>query len=169
MQPDDKLRTTRHGIDASYRDMGDLVGLAGANANDRLIEMEEGKRPVSGPIQRVLDYISQGVDLGAGDLANTILTRYLPEFVELTIPVAQDGDEELETLAMMHTRYPRFIAVFSEKLPAAMRERLGAGELEQLAMPESTGLGFMVAVPLDRHHGSLKPLMAVAAKLIPSS
>jgi hypothetical protein len=146
--------------------MADLVGLAGANANDRLIEMEEGKRPVSGPMERALDYISQGVDLGAGDLANVILARYLPDFLELTVPAGRAGDDDFE--AMLHTRYPRFIVVFSELLPAPMRERLASEGLEQLEMPESTGLGNMVAIPLDRHHGSLKPLMAIAAKLIPA-
>jgi hypothetical protein len=166
MEPEDKLRIVRQGIGASFRDMADLVGLAGAHANDRLVEMEDGRRPVSGPMERVLDYISQGVDLGAGDLANTILARYLPDFVELAIPAGQAGLDDFE--ALMHTRYPRFIAVFSECLPAPMRERLGAGELEQLEMPESTGLGKMVAIPIDRHHGSLLSLMAVAAKLIPT-
>jgi transcriptional regulator with XRE-family HTH domain len=166
MLPEDKLRATRLAIGASYRDMADLVGLAGANANDRLIEMEEGKRPVSGPMERALDYISQGVDLDGGDLGNAIMARYLPDFVELTLPAGQAGDDDFE--ALLHTRYPRFFAVFTELLPAPMRERLANEDLEQLEMPESTGLGKMVAIPLDRHHGSLKPLMAIAAKLVPA-
>ena len=146
--------------------MADLVGLAGANANDRLVEMEEGRRPVSGPMERLLDYMNQGVDLDGGGLANAILTRYLPEFLVCRLPDSQVGDHDEDFVAIQHTRYPRFTAVFTELLPTAMRERLGRENLEQLEMPKDTGLGTMVAIPHDRHHGALKPLMARAAELL---
>lgn len=111
--------------------------------------------------------MTQGVELDAGDLANSILTRYLPLFVELRIPAGHAGADE-DFKAVMHTRFPRFIGVFSERLPAPMRERLAGAGLEQLPMPARAGLGTMVAIPLDRHHGSLRPLMARAAALLSS-
>ena len=163
MDPSEKLTAVRKAIGASVRQMADLVGLSGPNANDRILEMEAGSRPVSGPIERVLDYIAQSADIGTSDLGNLILARQLPDFVELR----SMGESEPHPVGVMHTKSPRFIAVFSEALPAPMRDRLADSGLE--SVPGVPGLGDLVAIPVDRYPGSVKVLLERAAKLYSES
>lgn len=131
MTPEDKLRTIRKGIGASYRDMADLLGLSSTTGNSRVNELEEGIRPISGPVERILDNLSSCVDLGGGDLANVVLTRYVPEFVRLTLPADQADGSSFN--GVMHMRFPRFIGVYTGLLPEPMRKRLAEAGLEQLA------------------------------------
>jgi transcriptional regulator with XRE-family HTH domain len=158
MTPSERLFAVRKAMGVSVKQMADLVGLSGPHADDRVREMEDGRRPVSGPIERVLDFMEQGLDIGSSDLGKVILSRHQPKFVQLS-----GANPSEPFFGILHTQPPRFLAVFSANLPAPMQERLAASGLETLEMPTESALGLMVAVPLERFPGSVLPLMHKAA------
>ena len=51
------LKAMRHARGLSTSQMAKLFGLSGANAKDALREIEDGRRPISGPIRRVAEFM----------------------------------------------------------------------------------------------------------------
>ena len=82
--------------------MAELLGLSGDNASDQVRKMENGSKPISGPIQRLAKFMQQGVAEGA-------MNQVLPEYM-----LAADLEGQIEHEWIFHTRYPRFLAVVTE-------------------------------------------------------
>jgi len=97
-----ELKGLRKAIGASVSRMAELLGLSGDNASDLVRKMENGSKPISGPIQRLARFMQEGVTLGND------MDRVLPRFMTCgdLMPV---GGIELDWV--LHTRYPRFLAV----------------------------------------------------------
>ena len=113
------------------------------------------------PLSPLIRYLVQGIDTGDSDVASIILSRYLPRFVELENPEGAEGEFE----AVMHTRFPRFIVVFSELVPEPLQKRLEASGLASIEAPADTDLGRMVAVPIDASSVNLVPLLREASRV----
>lgn len=96
-----ELKQLRREIGASVSEMADLFGLSGVGAADQVRKMENGSKPITGPIQRLARYMQQGI--GEGELAP------LPRFL-ICAPMTGAQQPEL----VLHTRYPRFLAVVAE-------------------------------------------------------
>lgn len=94
-----ELKSLRRSIGASLSRMAQLIGLKGGNAADSVRQMENGNKPVSEPIQRLLKYMQTGIGFGEMD-------KYLPEFM-----LASDLSNKIESEWVFHTRYPRFLAI----------------------------------------------------------
>jgi hypothetical protein len=170
MNESEKLASLRRTIGASVFEMADVIGLKGPHRNDRIIEMELGKREPSGTIANLADYIGQGVRLPGAGLANRLLTEIQPAF---TVVTGSDGFRGVQ-----HNRQPRFLAVFSALLPLSNNElvdglredgMLASPHLETLFPPPESGLGMMIAIKLDKVPGSIRELMKRAVEVFQAS
>jgi len=50
----DEIKAARHALGMSVSEMADWLGYEGANARDSIRDMEQGRKPVSGPVARAL-------------------------------------------------------------------------------------------------------------------
>lgn len=150
----------RRSIGLSLADMAMILGLEGVNAQDRMREMERGARPISGPLQRVLGYISQAVDIG--DFAKASLhTRILPTWLDC----ADLEYDSSETGIVMHTRWPRFLGWSTEEIPEELVAVLHASSVPVVPMNPDLGLGYLVILFIDRPAGDTTELIAQAVRL----
>jgi transcriptional regulator with XRE-family HTH domain len=95
------LKRLRKQLALSLSGLAQLLGLSGDNAADMVREMENGTRPISGPIARLCRYINQGV---LGDEA------VYPTFL-ICDGLEAAADSEIDSPGIIfHTRYPRFLA-----------------------------------------------------------
>ena len=171
MSESKKLSALRHAIGASVYEMAEIIGLKGPHRNDRILEMEAGKRETSGTISNLADYIGQGVSLPGAGLANRLLAQVQPEFTVVTGAGGFRG--------VQHNRHPRFLALFSELLPAPVQLELEQGlredsmrespQLETLWLPEESGLGQVIAIKTDKTPDSIRELIERAAALFQNS
>lgn len=144
LQPPDQLRQLREVLRVSHREMADILGLAGANGNDRMMDMEIGRREITGPLRRGLDQLATTTPLPGGDARNKAFYALLPEFVQLSIPgAAPDGLTELGTY--LHTRYPRFVAFSDDRLPKPLLDELEAQGTESVPL----GSGRLIGLQID--------------------
>lgn len=97
-----ELKHLRRSIGASLSRMAQLLGLSGQNNADTVRKMENGSKPISGPIQRLIKFMQEGVAEGA-------MNQVLPECL-----ICSDLEGKAEHEWVLHTRYPRFLAVVSE-------------------------------------------------------
>ncbi len=97
-----ELKHLRKAIGASVSRMAELLGLSGDNAADMVRKMENGSKPISGPIQRLARFMQEGVTIGND------MDRLLPRFM-LCGDLMPVGGIELDWV--FHTRHPRFLAV----------------------------------------------------------
>jgi len=97
-----ELKGLRKAIGASVSRMAELLGLSGDNASDLVRKMENGSKPISGPIQRLARFMQEGVTLGND------MDRVLPRFLTCG-DLMHIGGIDLDWI--FHTRYPRFLAV----------------------------------------------------------
>ncbi len=98
-----ELKHLRKSIGASVARMAELIGLSGDSAADSVRKMENGTKPISGPIQRIAKFMQEGIADGS-------MSTVLPEFM-----ICADLDNSIEFEWIFHTRYPRFLAVVSDK------------------------------------------------------
>jgi hypothetical protein len=157
MDPVDQLRATRKAIDASVTDFAALVGLTGDSAARSIRAIEAGTKPLVGPMIPLLRLLEPGLDIGTLSSAELL---QVPEFVALA-SLAPDVDYE----GVMHTRYPRFLGVYSGLLPDGLRERLENSGMSSVATPEGMELGRLVGIAMDPFEGDLVPLLQRAAEM----
>jgi len=98
-----ELKHLRRAIGASVARMAELLGLDGDNAADSVRKMENGSRPISGPIARLAKYMQEGVAEGG-------MSAALPEFV-----ICSDMADDIQLEWVFHTRYPRFLAAVTDE------------------------------------------------------
>lgn len=94
-----ELKLLRQSIGASLSKMAQLLGLSGPNDADTVRKMENGNKVISGPIQRLIKIMQEGVPTG-------VMKDALPEYL-----IGSDLEGEVESEWIFHTRYPRFLAV----------------------------------------------------------
>ena len=97
-----EIKQLRAEIGASVTRMAELLGLSGENAADSLRKIENGSKPISGPIQRLAKFMQQGIAEGS-------MSVTLPEFM-----ICADLNSKIELEWIFHTRYPRFLAVITD-------------------------------------------------------
>jgi len=77
------LKAMRHARGLSTSQMAKLFGLSGSNAKDALREIEDGRRPISGPIRRVAEFMIaaesaiEAIRQGEGEIAQLYLRHVL--------------------------------------------------------------------------------------------
>jgi len=94
------LKKLRKSIGANRSRMAELLGLSNT---DSLRKMENGKESIAHSVQRIARYMQQGPAGGSMSLT-------LPEFM-----ICSDIKNDIKFDWIIHTRYPRFLAVALEK------------------------------------------------------
>lgn len=152
------LNDLRQLMGLSTAQMAVVLGLDGANAEDRVREMERGGRDISGPLQKVLAYLAQGANLHDQSQSN-VHTRILPTWLDC-------GDLEFDsstTEFIMHTRWPRFIGWVTEKVSEDLYKALKTASAP--IVPLDPELGHMVILFIDQPAGDTSALISEAARL----
>lgn len=152
----------RRSMGLSIADMAKVIGLDGANASDRVREMERGARPISGPLLRVLGYIAQSANI-ADEATGGLFSRILPRWLDCS-------DLEHDTCAtdiIMHTRWPRFFGWVTDDLAGDenLAAILDAAGVPVLPMSPDLGLGHLVVLFFDRPAGDTQAVIAEAVRL----
>jgi hypothetical protein len=96
-----ELRHLRESIGANLARMAQLLGLS-VNDGNKVRNMETGIDEIPGPIQRVAKFMQEGV-------ADSAMNQLLPRFL-----LADDLEGENNQEWVIHTRYPRFLAMVTE-------------------------------------------------------
>lgn len=68
MTPAERLKAARHALDLTTSEMAAAVGLQGRNAKDDLRKMEDGARPVTGPVLVAAEALALLVEIRNGGL-----------------------------------------------------------------------------------------------------
>lgn len=121
--------------------------LDGANASDRIREMERCTRPISGPALRVLSYLARSVDLG-NDGSERFLSKALPCWLDCSDLEGDAGTTDI----IMHTRWPRFYGCVFDDLPADLIQFFVAANVPAIKMNADLGLGYFVDRPVGDTH-----------------
>lgn len=137
-----ELKHLRREIGASLSQMADLLGLSGEGAADAMRKMENGAKTITGPIQRLARYMQEGV-------AEPAIASYLPEFL-----IGSDLAGQISEEWVLHTRYPRFLAIVTEQ-PVVDAECVSVDGVEWLT----------VALWIDEPVEPTAPLLQRAAAL----
>ena len=154
------LSGLRSALNLSHSAMADLVGLAGANAADRVREMERGARPISGPMLRILGYLSQGFDLDSGTPGG-LMHRIFPRWLDCSNLELDGGEADV----IMHTRWPRFLAWVTPKIPDELASTLLAGGVPIMPMDAGLGLGDLAVFFIDQPAGDTDALIEDCIRL----
>ena len=138
-------------------DMATLLGLSGANASDRVREMERGAKPISGPMVRVLSYLAQGVDMSATPFASIV-----PRWLACLDLEAKDQGK----CFVMHTQWPRFVGwiASSQDLDAGLQDTLQQASIPML--PLQMPGAHLVILYLDEPPANTAKLLQEATRLV---
>ena len=150
----------RRAMGLSIAEMAKLIGLDGANASDRVREMERGVRPISGPLLRVLGYIAQAVDT-EGATTVSLMSRVLPRWLDCSDLEHDTGATDI----IMHTRWPRFLGWVADDIPEDLAATLGAAGIPMVPMDPELGLGHLVVLFIDQPAGDTRALIAEGVRL----
>ena len=152
----------RRAMGLTIAEMAKLVGLDGANASDRIREMERGARPISGPLLRVLAYIAQAVD-GEGATSVSLMSRIVPRWLDCSDLEHDTGTTDI----IMHTRWPRFIGWVADDLSQDedLEATLSAAAIPVVPMDPGLGLGHLVVLFIDQPAGDARALIAEGVRL----
>lgn len=144
----ERLTALRRALGVSVNDMADALGLSGDNAGDRVREMERGVRAVSGPLLKLLAYMEQAVEIDedAGDA--DLMMRAIPRWLDCSDLEDYEGDDHVEIV--LHTRWPRFFALFVDELPVDSEQAMDDAGIAYRRLPDAAGLGWMVALFIDQ-------------------
>lgn len=144
----------RKALGLSTLQMARAVGLEGENdtARDRWNDMENGRKPISGPASVVLRYLQQGSNDSGDSVLTDLIDAAFPRFLECSDLENEDG-----TQMAMHTRWPRFYAIESPPdtvVDDSSIESLQACGAEVHRLPAHIGGGHMAILwidePIDR-------------------
>lgn len=156
-----RLKAIRHALGISLSDMSGLLGLSPGKGVDHIREMERGARDITGPVERLMRYMEQAVeideDAGMTDMFFRVLPRWLDCFD------LEDYDAENQVEIVMHTRWPRFFALCVDDLDEP--EQLVAAGVPVVRLPDHAGLGWMVVLFIDQPIGDPTRLIDEAAQL----
>lgn len=150
----------RRAMGLSIAEMAKLLGLDGENASDRVREMERGARSISGPLLRVLGYLSQAVDI---EDATTIsmISRIAPRWLDCSDLEHDTGTTDI----IMHTRWPRFLGWVADDIPEDLAATLGAAGIPVVPMDPDLGLGHLVVLFIDQPAGDTRAVIAEGVRL----
>jgi transcriptional regulator with XRE-family HTH domain len=150
----------RKAMGLSVVEMAELVGLDGDNASDRIREMERGKRMISGPLQRMLRYLAQAVDVG-GAGAIGLPTQLLPRWLDCKDLAADKSDVDI----IMHTRWPRFFGWISSDMPESLAAELNAAGIPVVPMNLGQLSRHIVVLFVDEPVGDTQVLIDEGVRL----
>ena len=154
------LSGLRSALNLSHSAMAELLGLAGANAADRVREMERGARPISGPLLRILGYLNQGFGLNNG-MPSSLMARIFPRWLDCSDLELDAGEPDV----IMHTRWPRFLAWITPKIPDELVPTLLAAGVPVVPMDVELGLGDLVVFFIDQPSGDTQGLIEDCIRL----
>ncbi len=142
-----ELKQLRLAIGASVAQFAALLGLEGSNAADTVRKMENGSKPISGPIAKLATYLQEGV-------LDTRMKSVMPKFL-----LCDGMDDDSPAEIIMHTEYPRFFAhvVGSDNLP----ENSMAVQVDDIGSE-----WLLVTLLIDEPIDSVEPLLWEAAALL---
>ena len=90
------MRKIRKNVNLTISQMARIMGLSEKNGADSIRGIEEGKRELSGPMQKVLEYLSR------------MDCEYIPEYM-----ICDDVDKNSTMPSwLFHTKYPRYLTLF---------------------------------------------------------
>lgn len=154
------LSGLRSALNLSHSAMAELLGLAGANAADRVREMERGARPISGPLLRILGYLSQGFGLD-DRTPGALMARVFPRWLDCADLALGSGEPDI----IMHTRWPRFLAWVTPEIPDELAPLLLAAGVPVARMDAELGLGNLVVFFIDQPAGDPQELIEECIRL----
>lgn len=150
------LQVLRNALALSTSEMAWVIGLEGSNAADKVREMERN-RPISGPIQKLLGYLSQAVPQDAREHGPW------PQHVLPTWMRCGDlEDRDAATQILMHTRWPRFYGWVTKDLEAQLARQLAQANTPIIQLsPEA---GHLVVFFIDQPPNEPRDLFAQAIR-----
>ena len=149
------MKRIRQALNMTPAKFAELIGIFGGNSGDRIDEMEKGKRPISGPIARILESIDRSFMSSSPMMG-------VPRWIHC-------GDAEASSSEpaqiLMHTQYPRFWARCCAQVSEQDLKSCAAFQMPVLAMDERTGYTHMVFAFLDHPVGDQEDLLSEAVRL----
>lgn len=126
----DTLKRLRESLGLSHSEMAHALGISGENTADDVLSMENGEKPISEPIQKLITYLHQGAQ-GDDSILPAFMIGGSLEAAAYNLPSPE---------LIFHTRYPRFMAWIA-----------GNDELndEMVHMPIDDGESLMVGMWMD--------------------
>lgn len=154
-----RLAAVRTALGISAHTMANALGLTDSEGANHLREMELNVRPVSGPIEHLLRYMEQSVEFENDPIFTDSMLKVLPRWLDCKDLEDDESDAEI----VMHTRWPRFYAFFTDDIPDP--EVLIECGLLVRKLPDEVGLGYMVAIFIDQPTSDPGPVIEEAATL----
>lgn len=159
--PAQALQDLRHALGISLSQMADILGLTGEGSADAVRFMESGKKPVSRPIQIILRYMQQAIDIERSSQEADLIAQVLPKWLDCAELDASDTPAEI----IMHTRWPRFYGIHIDKLPETSMQALHHAQIPVIALRQDLGLGHLACIFIDRPSQDPQDLLREAARL----
>lgn len=156
-----QINQIRAALGISTAQMAAAVGLSGDNAADHLREIERGNKPASGPIEVILRYMAQTVEIDASALLSDASIRVLPKFLDCSNLADENDGVEI----IMHTRWPRFFGLMIDDLDAENQAVLEDGGVTIVEMDERAGLGYLIIIFIDTPISDPSPVITEAVRL----
>lgn len=121
------LAAIRRAMGVTVANMATILGLSGPNASDRVREMERGAKPITGPMLRVLGYLTKALAIGESPLAGL-----LPQWLSCQGLHEQDRNKRY----VMHTQWPRFIGwvASAQDMGAELQDTLNMASIPVLPL-----------------------------------
>lgn len=141
-----ELKNLRKALALNQSQMADALGFEGEHAWRFLNDLETGKRPITGPVARVCQYLAQGADIAVDVNLSDGLREMLPRFLDCSnLDDSDDGTE-----IVLHTQWPRFYALYPDiDWPEEMRQQLINAGIPLIPMPLEIGGGHLIIVWID--------------------
>jgi DNA-binding transcriptional regulator YiaG len=158
----EQIGAIRRALAMSHSEFAQAIGFVGENAATRAREIEDGRRPISGPTSIVLRSLAQAVDIEDDAATADSVARIVPRFLDCSDLEDFDGDG---TEIIMHTRYPRFFAVLGAPIPPDLAEQMRAQSVPVLHLPADVGGDSMSFLFIDEPVGDPSRHMAAAVAL----
>lgn len=140
------LKNLRRALALNQTQMAHAIGLESQHAWRFLDDLESGKRPITGPVARVCQYLAQGADVADDPALSDAVRALIPRFLDCSnLSEDEDGTE-----IVLHTQWPRFYALYPDiQWPEEVRAQLVAGGIPLVPMPREIGGGDMVILWID--------------------
>jgi transcriptional regulator with XRE-family HTH domain len=159
----DALNEIRRTLGLSVSEMALALGFENPEAKgaDHIREIERGARPVTGPVAMLLRDMAQGVETSEDSQLADLTARALPRWLDCADLDDHEGAREAEIV--MHTRWPRFLALFVDDLDDP--DELSESGIPLVKLPEDAGLGWMAVLFIDTPTRSFDALIRECADL----
>lgn len=146
------VKQIRLALGMSADDTAVLLGLDQEGGGKAVEAIEQGKKPISGPLSKLILHLMQAIptDVNSQDLDD--LDEFLPPMLECRDLSVVDPAAPCNLV--YHTRWPRFLAFVepemdAEKASVAFSEDMAANKVMMMEFPKDSGLGMFFVTFID--------------------